>query len=102
MTSIKIECGCGQRYAFDVEPVDSRMPYTVACPICGADGTGAANDVIAQSVQPVAIAASPGGRSGIVAPQFQAAEPAVRVAAPAFHVAAAPAAPRTTHTRTVL
>jgi hypothetical protein len=102
MTSIKIECGCGQRYAFDVEPVDGRMPYTVACPICGADGTGAANEVIAQSVEQVAIAASPGGRSGVVAPQFQATESAVRVAAPAVHVAAAPAAPRTTHTRTVL
>jgi hypothetical protein len=102
MTSIKIECGCGQRYAFDVEPVDGRMPYTVACPICGADGTGAANEVIAQSVQHVAIAASPGGRSGIVAPQFQAVERAVRLAAPAVQVAAAPAAPRTTHTRTVL
>jgi hypothetical protein len=100
MTSIKIECGCGQRYAFDVEPVNGRMPYTVACPICGVDGTGAANEVIAQSVQQVAIAASPGGRSGIVAPQFQVAEPAVRVAEPAVHVA--PTTTRTTHTRTVL
>jgi hypothetical protein len=101
MTSIKIECGCGQRYAFDVEPVDSRMPYTVACPICGADGTGAANEVIAQSAQQIAI--SPGGRPGIVAPPFQAAATAVRIAAPAVQVAAAPAAaPRTTHTRTVL
>jgi len=102
MTSIKIECGCGQRYAFDVEPVDSRMPYTVACPICGADGTGAANEVIAQTAQQMAIAASPGGRPRIVAPQFQAAATAVRIAAPAVQVAAAPAAPRTTHTRTVL
>jgi hypothetical protein len=99
MTSIKIECGCGQRYAFDVEPVNGLMPYTVACPICGADGTGAANDVIAQSVQPVAVAVS-ADRSGFVAAPFQAAAPAVRVTEPPVHVT--PSAPRTTHTRTVL
>jgi hypothetical protein len=100
MTSIKIECGCGQRYAFDVEPVDGRMPYTVACPICGADGTGAANEVIAQSVQPVAIAAS-GGRSMVAAAPFQSA-PAVRLAEPPPPAQVAPSAARTTHTRTVL
>jgi len=98
MTSIKIECGCGQRYAFDVEPVNGQMPYTIACPICGADGTSAANEVIAQTLQPVAVAASPGGRTGIA---YQVAEPAVRVVQPAVHVAT-PAAPRTAHTRSVL
>ena len=49
MISVTIQCGCGQRYAFDVEPVDGRMPSAVACPSCGADGTAAANAVIAQS-----------------------------------------------------
>ena len=102
MTSIKIECGCGQRYAFDVEPVDGRMPYTVACPICGADGTGAANEVIAQSVQPLAVAAAPGARSGIVAAPFRAAAPAIRLAEPPPPVSVAAPAARTTHTRTVL
>jgi hypothetical protein len=101
MTSIKIECGCGQRYAFDVEPVNGQMPYTVACPTCGVDGTGAANEVIAQSLQSVAVAALPAGRSETVAHSFQAAAPAVRIVQPAIHVAA-PAAPRTTHTRSVL
>jgi hypothetical protein len=47
MIPVKIQCGCGQRYAFDVEPFCGRMPFTVACPVCGADGTGAANEVIA-------------------------------------------------------
>lgn len=100
MTSIKIECGCGQRYAFDVEPVNGQMPYTVACPVCGADGTSVANEVIAQSFQPVAVAAVPAGRSETAAPSFQAA-PAMRIAQPAVHVSA-PTAPRTTHTRSVL
>lgn len=50
MMPIKISCGCGQRYAFDVEPVNGRMPSAVACPVCGADGTVAANQIIAQSL----------------------------------------------------
>src|SRR5688572_14383655 len=59
---VKIECSCGQRYAFDVEPVDGRMPAPVACPACGADGTAAANTVISQSAPaaPPVAAAAPG------------------------------------------
>ena len=49
MITVKIQCGCGQRYAFDVEPVNGRMSSSVACPACGTDGTAAANEVIAQS-----------------------------------------------------
>jgi len=50
MIPIKIQCGCGQRYAFDVEPVNGRMTSTVACPVCGVDGTAAANEMIAQAL----------------------------------------------------
>ena len=49
MMPIKISCGCGQRYSFDIEPVNGRMPSSVACPVCGADGTSVANAIIAQS-----------------------------------------------------
>lgn len=52
MVSVKIECGCGQHYAFDVEPVDGRMGSSVACPICGADGTSTANEIIASQLPP--------------------------------------------------
>lgn len=51
MMPIKIECECGQHYAFDVDPVNGRMPAPVACPACGNDGTGAANERIAQHFQ---------------------------------------------------
>ena len=34
------------------------MPYAVACPACGVDGTAAANEIIAQSI-PVEVAATP-------------------------------------------
>ena len=49
MIPVKIQCGCGQRYAFDVEPINGRMSSSVACPSCGTDGTAAANEIIAQS-----------------------------------------------------
>ena len=43
---IKIICGCGQKYAFDVSPVNGRMPAPVQCPRCGVDGTAVANAII--------------------------------------------------------
>lgn len=46
---IKLNCQCGTRYSFDVEPVNGRMPIKVACPGCGADGTEAANELIAKT-----------------------------------------------------
>ncbi len=52
MISVKIECGCGQRYAFDVEPVNGQLAAPVACPICGTDGTATANAIIATKLSP--------------------------------------------------
>jgi len=43
---IKIICPCGQKYAFDVSPVDGRMPAPIQCPRCGADGTAVANAIL--------------------------------------------------------
>src|SRR5580692_177849 len=43
MTELKVQCDCGQRYKFDVEPVNGQMPFTVNCPVCGLDGTEKAN-----------------------------------------------------------
>lgn len=59
MIPVKVQCGCGQRYTFDVEPVDGLLPAPVSCPVCGADGTAAANAAIAQSVsaQPTTVVA---------------------------------------------
>jgi hypothetical protein len=59
MIPIKIQCGCGQRYAFDVEPVNGRMSSAVACPVCGVDGTAAANEMIAQTFAAQPAAAPP-------------------------------------------
>jgi hypothetical protein len=60
---LKVVCNCGQKYKFDVEPVNGRMPMTVNCLVCGADGTAAANSILSQIFSnqpppiPVAIAA---------------------------------------------
>ena len=45
---LKVACDCGQKYKFDVEPVDGQMPFTVNCPVCGIDGTPTANQLLAQ------------------------------------------------------
>ena len=50
LMELKVVCECGQKYKFDVEPVNGRMPMTVNCPACGVDGTRAANDILSQMV----------------------------------------------------
>ena len=47
---IKIICGCGQKYAFDVSPVNGRMPAPIQCPRCGVDGTAVANAIIGLTI----------------------------------------------------
>lgn len=102
MIAIKIQCGCGQKYAFDTEPVDGRMSYTIACPVCGADGTSAANMAIAQALAAQPAMAVAGGVPfqspplPTAAPVFQSppppsAAPVYRAAPPAME--AAPSAP---------
>jgi hypothetical protein len=60
MMPIKIECECGQHYAFDVEPImRGKMPSPVACPTCGADGMAAANETLARQLSPLATAVEP-------------------------------------------
>ncbi len=45
---LKVVCYCGQKYKFDVEPVNGHMPYPISCPVCGVDGTTLANQLINQ------------------------------------------------------
>src|ERR1051326_4463939 len=81
MISVKIECECGQHYAFDVEPVNGRMPAPVACPACGADGSMAANEFIAKRLA-VSVA--------IAAPVTSIPKPAIAPAAPSRRGSAVP------------
>jgi hypothetical protein len=59
MIELKVHCDCGQKYKFDVEPVDNRMPYTVSCPICKHDGTEKANALLQQMTMFHSVAAIP-------------------------------------------
>ena len=56
---IKIQCGCGTKYKFDVEPVNGRMPMAIVCPSCGSSGLTDANQQIAQRYPQAAPAMPP-------------------------------------------
>jgi hypothetical protein len=82
---IKLLCDCGQKFKFDVEPVNGLMPFAINCPFCGIDGTAAANALLA----PVAPAPPPmPGVLHISRPE--AAPVSVAEAAPAFATRPAP------------
>lgn len=51
---VKIHCGCGARYKFDVEPLHGLMPAKVNCPVCGVDGTEAGNALLREKLAPAA------------------------------------------------
>src|SRR5258705_1690543 len=98
MIPVKVQCSCGQRYAFDVDPVDGHMPAPVKCPVCGADGTLAANELIAQALraQPVAAAPVPAVAVATAAPTggIRPAAPPPPPSAPALSPPPLPVTPR--------
>ncbi|MBL9173486.1 MAG: hypothetical protein JNL10_08135 [Verrucomicrobiales bacterium] len=47
---IKIQCPCGQKIAFEVEPENGAMPCDLSCPACQADVTPLANENIRQQL----------------------------------------------------
>ena len=77
---IKLQCECGQRFAFEVEPINGRMPSPVECPACGAESTAAANAAIAQSAESQSAAAPAGSESLRVAIPAHERSPATLVA----------------------
>src|SRR5205814_29352 len=86
MIPIKLQCECGQRFAFEVEPVHGRMPTPVNCPACDADNTAAANAVLAQSAEPrpeATPAATPAGPGPLRVTLPPRAESPAKLAVPA-------------------
>lgn len=91
---IKIQCSCGTRYKFDVEPVNGRVPTPLACPNCHVSWTEHANAMIAQSlglpapvVEP-AVVATPAVATPVAAIAVAAPKVALRLGG---HAAAEPA-----------
>ena len=60
---LKVVCNCGQKFVFDVEPLNGRMPMPINCPACGIDATENANSAIA-----LKIAAPPSVRMTVTIP----------------------------------
>jgi hypothetical protein len=58
MIPIKILCGCGQKYAFDAEPIERFSAHSIQCPVCGSDGTLMANEILAKHLAVAAASAS--------------------------------------------
>jgi uncharacterized protein YxjI len=56
---VKIQCACGTKFKFDIEPVNGMMPAPVHCPTCNADATVSANVVISQNQQAALIPTAP-------------------------------------------
>ena len=83
---LKVLCDCGQKFKFDVEPANGRMPFAINCPACNEDATAKANSLIAESlpvaapppppIAPPSIAPAPGGL------RINRMEPAVLATAP--------------------
>jgi len=112
---VKVVCSCGAKFKFEVQPVNGLMPTAIACPVCQADATDRANQVIADAfasasqhdhaaaaVPPPATVAPPpsaGGGSRLrIAGHASAPATATAESAPVATVAAAPApAPAVPH-----
>lgn len=88
---IKIQCSCGTKFGFDVEPVGGRMPVGIACPACHNNATDLANAQIRQQLGLASSAASPAASSAAIPAQH------IPVAQPLEHAATESAAtPRAT------
>ncbi|HEX4350206.1 MAG TPA: hypothetical protein VH251_07455, partial [Verrucomicrobiae bacterium] len=93
MIELKVHCDCGQKYKFDVEPVNNQMPFTVACPICKRDGTPKANVLLQQMSVFKRVDAAPAPMSIAPAPVLASAAPPPVAPAPIAPIAAPPAGP---------
>jgi len=71
---VKIVCSCGQKYSFDVYPLNGRMPSPIRCPVCGVDGTTIANEIIALALkaQPAPLILRPRSLTSATPPPVEA------------------------------
>src|ERR1700722_12738539 len=98
---VKVLCPCGAKFEFDVEPLNDRMPVAIACPVCNADATQLANEVIARQSAAAAVAPAPVPTmpAPVMPPQSAPPPPpapaptgGLRIAKAAGHAAPAPVA----------
>jgi hypothetical protein len=80
---IKILCGCGAKFKFDVEPVNGRSPGAVHCPACGKDSTEATNALIQERLNSQAPAAGAVAATATATPRISVGAPNPSAAAAA-------------------
>jgi hypothetical protein len=93
---IKVQCDCGQKFKFDVEPENGRMPWEVTCPVCGLSGTDKANWIIAHAAPPAPESFAPIGSATsapVAVPVTSAEPPKARLVISRPQAAAVSAAP---------
>ncbi|HET7626702.1 MAG TPA: PQQ-binding-like beta-propeller repeat protein [Verrucomicrobiae bacterium] len=83
--NIKVQCDCGSRFSFDVEPINGKMPVRIQCPSCGADDTALADAVIQEKLALEKPNVSPG------APENSPARPRLHLQTSASAATAPPA-----------
>jgi hypothetical protein len=96
MIELKVQCDCGQKYKFDVDPINGQMPVPVACPVCGADGTEKANALL-QQIPPEPAAQPPGPKVPVVVQprlRISSSLPAASLASPPVPAPAVMTPPR--------
>ncbi len=89
---VKIQCPCETRFAFDVEPVNGRMPVRVNCPGCGVDRTDLANEAIREKLAGAAGPAAAPPPVPVAAPDPARQPPRMNVAEPPAEAAPVAAA----------
>jgi len=80
---VKMICSCGQKYSFDVYPLNGRMPSPVKCPVCGVDGTVTANEIIALALKaqpaPATLILRPRSLSSATPPSAESHQPKTEI-----------------------
>ncbi|EEF59253.1 PQQ-binding-like beta-propeller repeat protein [Pedosphaera parvula] len=93
---VKVQCTCGTRFEFEVEPVNERMPVPINCPSCNSDATGLANEVIKQQLaaaKPAPATPAASANPGIPAIKIPSLPTAQSSSAPVPAISAQPAIP---------
>jgi hypothetical protein len=78
---LKIVCNCGQKIAFEVEPVNGRIPMEIECPVCNANITALGDEAVAQQLAMEAMNETPPPLPVEETPVVAAPEPAPEPAA---------------------
>ena len=77
---MKIQCGCGAKYEFEITPDMARSPVQFVCPACGADSSALVTDLVRQQLdQTPAEPPQPARGAGTLPASLERRAPPLRV-----------------------